>query len=93
MYSSADIIRMIKSRRMRWMGHVTHMAEIRNSYKILVQKPEGKRPLKRPKHRWEDYIKIYLREIGLEGVDQIHLAQDRDQWRAVVNTVMKLYFP
>jgi hypothetical protein len=61
-------------------------------YRVLVGKPKGKEPLRRPRHRWEDEIKIYLMEIGWEGVDWIHLAQDRDQWQAVVNTEMKLWF-
>jgi hypothetical protein len=70
--------------RMRWAGHVPH----RSAYNIFVGKYEGERPLRRPKHRWEDDIKMDLTEIGLDGVDSIHLAQDRDQWRAVVNAVM-----
>jgi hypothetical protein len=64
------------------------MVETRNAYRILVGKPEGKRPLGRPKHRWVDNIKIYLREIEWGGVNWIDPAQDRDQWRAAVNTVM-----
>jgi hypothetical protein len=62
-------------------------------YRILVGKPEEKRPLRRPRRRWVDNIKIYLREIGLDGMDCIDLAQDRDQWRALVNTVMNLRVP
>jgi hypothetical protein len=69
------------------------MGEIRNEYKILVGKPEGKRPLGRPRRRWEDNIRMDLGEIGWEGVDWIHLAQDRDQWRALVNTVMNFQVP
>jgi hypothetical protein len=70
LYSSPDIIRQIKSRRMRWAGHVERMGEGRNVYRVLVGKPEGKRPLGRPKHRWEDGIKMDLREIGWGcGVD------------------------
>jgi hypothetical protein len=69
------------------------MGEVRNTYKILVGKPEGKRKLGRSKHRWEDDIKMGLRERGLDGVDWIHLAQDSDRWRAVVNTVMNLRVP
>jgi hypothetical protein len=88
LYSSPS--RMIKSRRMRWVGHVTGMGAKRNAYRILVGKPEGKRPLGRPRHRWVDSIKINLREIGWGGVNWIDLAQDRDQWRAPVNTVMNL---
>jgi hypothetical protein len=81
---------MIKSRRMRWAGHVAHMEEKRNAYRILVGKPEGRRPLGRPRRRCtrEDNIRIDLGEIGWGGMDWINLAQDRGQWRALVNTVM-----
>jgi hypothetical protein len=89
-YSSTDIIRQIKSRRMRWAGHVARKGEGRNVYRVLVGKPKGKRPLERPRRRWEDGLKMYLRETGWGGVEWIHLAQDRDRWRAVVNAVMKL---
>jgi hypothetical protein len=75
---------------MRWAGHVARMGEGRNVYRVLVGKPEEKRPLERPRHRWEDGIKTDLREIGWGGVEWIHLAQDRDRWRAVVNAVMNL---
>jgi len=75
------------------VGHVTRMKEMRNAYKILVGIPEGKRLLGRPKRRWENNIRTDLRETGWEGVDWIHLAQDRDQWRVVVNTVMNLRIP
>jgi hypothetical protein len=81
---------MIKSRRMRWAGHVVRMGEERNAYRILVGKPEGRRPLGRPRRRWVDTIKMNLREIGWDGVDWVDLAQDRNQWRALVNTVMNL---
>jgi hypothetical protein len=91
LYSSPDIIRQIKSRRMRWVGHVAHMGEGRNVYRVLVGKPQGKRPLERPRCRWEDGIKMDLREIGWGGVEWIHLAQDRYRWRAVVNAVMNLW--
>jgi hypothetical protein len=84
---------MIKSRKMRWAGHVARMGEMRNAYRILVGKPEGKTPPGRPRRRWVDNIKIDLREIGLDGVDWIDLVQDRDQWRALVNTVMNLRVP
>jgi hypothetical protein len=84
---------MIKSRRMRWEGHVARMWETRNAYRIVVGKPEGKRPLGRPRHKWVDNIKMDLGEIGWDGRDWIELAQDRDQWRALVNTVMNLRVP
>jgi hypothetical protein len=90
LYSSSNIIRMIKSRRMRWAGYVARMGEKMNAYWTLVGKPEGGRPLGRPRRRWLDNIKIDLREIGWDGVDWVDLAQDRDQWRALVNTVMNL---
>jgi hypothetical protein len=93
LYCSPSIIRIIKSRRMRWAGHVACMGEKRNAYRILVTKPEGKRPLGRPRRGWEDNIKVDLREIGWGGMDRIALAQDRDQWRALVNTVMNLRVP
>jgi hypothetical protein len=69
------------------------MGEKRNAYRLLVGKPEGKRPLGRPRHRWADNIKIYLLEIGWGGVDWFGLAQDRDKWRALVNAVMNLQVP
>jgi hypothetical protein len=90
LYSSPDIIWQVKSRRMRQAGHVARIGEERKVYKILVGKPEGKRPLERPKHRWEDGIRMDLREIGLGSVDWIRLAQDRDWWRAVVSAVVNL---
>jgi hypothetical protein len=83
---------MIKLRRVRWAGHVAHMGAKRNAYSILVGKPDGNRPLGRPRRWWEDNIKVHLREIGWDGMDRIYLAQDRDQWRALVNTVMNLRF-
>jgi hypothetical protein len=83
-------MRQIKSRRMRWAGHVARMGEGRNVYRVLVGKPEGKRPLERPRRRWEDEIKMDHREIGWGGVEWIQVAQDRDRWRAVVNAVMNL---
>jgi hypothetical protein len=66
------------------------MGEDRKLYKVLVKKPEGKTPLRRPRHKWEDGIRMDLREIGLRGVNWIRLAQDRDRWRAVVSAVMNL---
>jgi hypothetical protein len=90
LYSSPDIIRQVKSRRVRWAGHVARMGEERKVYKVLVGKPEGKRPLERPRHRWKNGIRMGLREIGIGGVDWIRLPQDRDRWRAVVSAVMNL---
>jgi hypothetical protein len=90
LYSSPDIIRQVKSRRMRWAGHVARMGEERKLYKFLVGKSEGKRPLGRPRRRWEDGIRMDLREIGLGCVDWIRQSQDRDRWRAVVSAVMNL---
>jgi hypothetical protein len=81
---------MIKSRRMRWAGHVARMGEKRNAYRVLMGNLEGKRPLGRPRRRWVDNIKIDLREIGWDG---INLAQNMDQWRALVNAVMNLQVP
>jgi hypothetical protein len=91
LYSSPDIIRQIKSRRMKWAGHIIRMGEERKLHKVLAGKPEGKRPLGRPRHRWEDGIRMDFTEIGLGGVDWIRLAQDRDRWRAVVSAVMNLW--
>jgi hypothetical protein len=82
----------IKARRMRWAGHVVRMGEVRGAYNILVGRPERRRPLGRPRRRWED-IKMDLREIRFVDVDWIHWAQDRDRWRPLVNTVMNLRFP
>jgi hypothetical protein len=93
LYSSPSIIRIIKSRRMRWAGHVALMGEKRNVYRILVGKPEGKRPRGRPRRTWEDNIKMDLREIGCGDMDWIDLAKDRDQWKALVNTVKNLRVP
>jgi hypothetical protein len=93
LYTSQNIFTVIKSIRMGWAGHVARMGEIRNVYKILVGKLERKRPLGRPRRRWEDNVRMNLREIGWEGVDCMHLRQDRDQWRCLVNTVMNLQVP
>jgi hypothetical protein len=84
---------MIKSRRMRWAGHIARMGEKRNSYMILVGKPEEKTPLRRQRHMWMDNIKMDFREIGGGGIDWIDLAQDRGQWKALMNTVMNLRVP
>jgi hypothetical protein len=80
LYFSLNIVRMMKSRRMRWAGHVARMGEGRGFYRVLVGKPEGKRPRGRPRRRWEDNIKIDLGEIGIDGANWIRLAQDRVQW-------------
>jgi hypothetical protein len=93
LYSSSSIVRVIKARRMRWAGHVARMGEVRGAYNILVGKPEGRRPLGRLRRRWEDNIKMDLGKIGFGDVDLIRLAQDRDRWRALVNTVMSLRVP
>ncbi|KAJ4441989.1 hypothetical protein ANN_11853 [Periplaneta americana] len=90
LYTSLDIIRNIKSRYLRWAGHVACMGESRNAYRVLVGRPDGKRPLGRPRRRWEDNIKMDLREVGYEGRDWINLVQDRDQWRAYVRAAMNL---
>jgi hypothetical protein len=86
-------IYILKSRRMRWAGHVARMGEKRNSCRLLVRKPEGKRPLGRPRGRWMDNIKMDLLEIGVNVVDWIGLAQDRYRWRALVNSVMNIRVP
>jgi hypothetical protein len=79
LYSSPNIIRQIKSRKLRWEEHVARMGEDRNVYKVLMGKPEGKRPLERPRRRWEDGIRMDLKETGWGSVEWIQLAQDSDQ--------------
>ena len=92
LYCSPNIVRVVKSRRMRWAGHVARMEEGRVVHRVLVGKPEGKRPLGRPRRRWEDNIKMDL-EVGRGCEDWMELAQDRDSWRALVSTVMNLRVP
>jgi hypothetical protein len=93
LYSSPIVIRIIKSRRMRWAGHVARMGEKRNFYRLRVGKPEGKRPLGRPSRRWIDNIKVDLLDVRVSDVDWIGLARDRYRWRALVNSVMNLRVP
>jgi hypothetical protein len=93
LHPSPNIVRVIKSRRMRWVGHVARMGEGRGVYRVLVGRPGGKRPLGRPRRRWDDNIKMDLREIGIDGANWIQLTQDRVQCRACVNTVMDLWVP
>jgi hypothetical protein len=88
-----NIIWVIKSRRLRWVGNVACVGKRRGAYKALMGKPEGMRPLGRPRHRWEDNIKMDLRDVGWDGMDWINLVQDRDKWRALVNAVMNLRVP
>jgi len=93
LYSSPNIVRVIKSRRMRWAWHVARMGEERGVYRFLVGKPEGRRPLGRPRRRWVDNIRMDLQEVGCGHVDRIGLAQDRDRWRTLVSAVMNLQVP
>ena len=93
LYSSPNIVRVIKSRRMRWAGHVARMGEERGAYRVLVGKLEGKRPLGRPRRRWVDNIGMDLQEVECGYVDWIGLAQDRDRWRTLVSAVMNLRVP
>jgi hypothetical protein len=93
LYSSPNIIRVIKSRRMRWAAHVARMGEKRNAYRLLVGKPEGKRPLGSPKRKWVVIIRMDLGEVVWGDVDWICLAQNRNRWRALVNSVLNLRVP
>jgi hypothetical protein len=91
--SLSSIVRVVKSRRMRWAGHVALMGEERGVHRLLVGKPEGKRPLGRPRRRWEDNIKMVLQEVGGGRGEWMELARDMDGWRAFVSTVKNLWVP
>ena len=93
LYSSPNIVRVIKSKRMKWAGHVARMVEERGAYRVLLGKPEGKRPLGRPRRRWVVNIRMDVKEMGCGYVDWIGLAQDRDRWRTLVSAVMNLQVP
>jgi hypothetical protein len=93
LYSLPNIVRVVKSRRMRWVGHVSRMGEGRGVHRVLVGKHEGKRPLARPRRRWEDSIQMDLREVGGGCGDWMELAQDKDRWQAIVSAVMNFGVP
>jgi hypothetical protein len=93
LYSSPSIIRIIKSRRMRWAGHVAQMGRRGTLIYLLVGRPDGKRPLGRPRHRWVNNIRMYLGEVEWGDVDWIGLAKDRNSWRALVNSILNLRVP
>ena len=90
MYRSPNIVTVIKSRRLRWTGQVARIEEGRSTFQILAGKPTGKRPLGRPRHRWEDNIRMDLEEIGINEGNWIDPAQDMDYWRALVNAALNL---
>jgi len=92
-YSLLNIVRVVKSRRMRWAGHVARMGEGRGVHRVLVGKPEGRIPLGRPRRRWEDNIKTDVQEVGGGCADWMELAQNRERWRALVSTVMNFRVP
>ena len=93
LYGSPNIVSVIKSRRLRWAGHVARMDEGRSAFKILTGKPTGKRPLGRPRRRWEDIIRMDLEEISINAGDWVDSAQDRNYWRALVNAALNLRVP
>ena len=93
LYSSSNIVRVIKSRRMKWAGHVARMGEERRVYRVLVEKPERRRPLGKPTCRWVDNIRMDLQEVGCGYMDWIGLAQDTDRWRTLLSVVMNLQVP
>ena len=93
LYSSPNIVRVIKWRRLRWAGHVARMGEERGVYRVLVGKPEGKRPLERPRRRRVNNIRMDFQAVGCGYVDWIGLARDRDRWRTLVSAVMNLRVP
>ena len=93
MHRSPNIVRVIKSRRPRWAGHVARMEESRSAFKILTGKSTGKRPLGRPRHRWEGNIRMDLEEIGVNAGNWVDSAQDRNYWRALVNATLNLWVP
>jgi hypothetical protein len=94
LYFLPNIVRLVKSRRMRWAGHVARMMEDRGVHRVLVRKPKGKRTLGRPRRRWEDNIKMDLQEVGGRGRgDWVELVQDRERWRALVGTVREFRVP
>jgi hypothetical protein len=93
LYRSPNIVKVIKSRKLRWAGHIARMEEARSAFKILTGKPTGKRPLRRPRRRWEDNIRMDLKEIGTNTRNWVVSAQDRDYWRALVNAELNLRVP
>ena len=93
LYSSPNIFRVIKSKRIRWTGHVALTGDRRGVYRVLVGKLDGKRPVGRPRLRWDDNTKMDLQEVGCGRVDWIELAQDMERWRALVNALMNLRVP